>query len=601
MLRRSSHAYRRSSINQQSPRFAIYARSVLLNPVRLLRIPEVFQCTNETTSTGNSTNTVILIVTVLIILGGIVLRARGMTRSLWLDEAWVANSTLEKSFIETLYYPAWLQTSPPGFLILVRWTNRLLGLSNASLRVVPFVSGVAALICMAHLSFRLLSPLAATWGVALFSFAPLSIYYSHTLKQYSLELTCSTVLLAAVWSYLSQPSSGKYCLLLVLVCASLLTAYGIFFFLPGLLVLLSPYFRDNEKQLSHESATSRWWVILGTAFVTASVLFLVVIRPNRSDDLKLFWMRPRLHDTYRLLRYGYNRVEVMIQTPFSVQLLTLPLLVRFVLISSALAIFFGIILSLGACRRRRFLVLMCGCPCLVALCLDLLNLYPVADKFILILLPCVILPLGSCCDVINCKIREKFSGETNRHLRAWAKRCTVLVSWLLIAYTCGIGLWDTARSKDEIMEDMDGAVRYLSRESSPTDFVFVHSSCEEALRLYARMYQWQFPSGVKFGDTGWPCCARSRRVGIPDKDAAVRDFVSKFSPNSNGKVWLLATGRTVHWQFIRLDESGVMKSLLVSSGCQELPVQRFTNVRLELFLCNRNSMTSVRSLGVEKK
>jgi hypothetical protein len=558
------------------------------------------QCTNETVSTGNRT-TIVLIVTVLIILGGIVLRARGMTRSLWLDEAWVANSTLEKSFIETLYYPAWLQTSPPGFLILVRWTNCLFGLSNASLRVVPFVSGVAALICMAYLSFRLLSPLAATWSVALFSFAPLSIYYSHTLKQYGLELTCSTVLLIAVWSYLSQPSSGKYCLLLVLVCASLLTAYGIFSFLPGLFVLLSPYFRDDENQLSYESATSRWWVILGTALVTASVLFLVVIRPNRSDDLKLFWMHPRLHDTYSLLRHSYNRAEVMMQTPFSVTLRTLPLWLRFLLTSSPLVVFCGIIRSLGPCRRRRFLVLMCGCPCLVALFLDLLNLYPVADKFILILLPCVVLPLGFCFDVINCKIREKLSGETNRHLTARAKRYTALVSWVLIACTCGIGLWDTVRSKDETIEDMDGAVRYLSRESSPSDFVFVHSSCEEALRLYARMYQWQFPSTVKFGDTGWPCCARSRRVGIPDKDAAVRDFLSKFSPNSNGKVWLLATGRIVHWQFIRLDESDVVKSLLLSSGCQELSVKRFTNVRLELFLCNRNSMASVRSLDTEKK
>lgn len=551
-------------------------------------------------SSGDRT-TIILIVTVLIILAGIVLRARGMTRSLWLDEAWVANSTLEKSFIETLYYPAWLQTSPPGFLILVRWTNQLLGLSNASLRVVPFVSGVAALICMAYLSFRLLSPLAATWGVALFSFAPLSIYYSHTLKQYSLELTCSTVLLTAVWSYLSQPSSAKYCLLVVLVCASLLTAYGIFFFLPGFFVLLSPYFRDNENQLSYESATSRWWVILGTAFVTASVLFLVVIRPNRSDDLKLFWMHPPLHDTYRLLRYGYNRVELVTQTAFSVTLQTLPLSVRFLLTSGALVAFCGIIVSPGACRRRRFVVLMCGCPCLVALFLDLLNLYPVADKFILILLPCVVLLLGSCCDLINCKIREKLSGETNRDLTAWAKRSTVLVSWVLITCTCGIGAWDTVKSTDETIEDMGGAVRYLSGEASPSDFVFVHSSCEEALRLYARMYRWQLPSSVKFGDTGWPCCARSRRVGTPNKDAAVRDFLSKFSANSNGKVWLLATGRIVHWQFVGLDEPGVMKSLLVSNGCQELPVQRFTNVRLELFLCNRNSVASVRSLDIEKK
>jgi hypothetical protein len=134
---------------------------------------ELFQRTNESTSAGDRT-TIILIVTVLITLGGIVPRARGISRtSGWMRRGLRIRPSRNRS--SKHFTLAWLQTSPPGFLILVRWTNRLLGLSNASLRVVPFVSGVAALICMAYLSFKLLSPLAATWSVALFSFAPLSI------------------------------------------------------------------------------------------------------------------------------------------------------------------------------------------------------------------------------------------------------------------------------------------------------------------------------------------------------------------------------------------------------------------------------------------
>ncbi len=39
-------------------------------------------------------------------------------RSLWLDEAWVANSIHAPSLREMFYYPDWLQTNPPSFLLL---------------------------------------------------------------------------------------------------------------------------------------------------------------------------------------------------------------------------------------------------------------------------------------------------------------------------------------------------------------------------------------------------------------------------------------------------------------------------------------------------
>src|SRR5579883_1739266 len=62
----------------------------------------------------------------------------GMGRSLWLDEAWVANSVQEPSLGGMFHYSGWLQVNPPLFLLLVRGAVDIAGASNAAFRLVPF-------------------------------------------------------------------------------------------------------------------------------------------------------------------------------------------------------------------------------------------------------------------------------------------------------------------------------------------------------------------------------------------------------------------------------------------------------------------------------
>ena len=50
-------------------------------------------------------------------------------RSLWLDEAWIANSILQLSIAGMFHYPAGCK-NPPLFLLLARGTERALGLAT---------------------------------------------------------------------------------------------------------------------------------------------------------------------------------------------------------------------------------------------------------------------------------------------------------------------------------------------------------------------------------------------------------------------------------------------------------------------------------------
>src|SRR5262245_35858381 len=111
--------------------------------------------------------------------------AYGIDRSLWLDEAWVANSIREPTLARMFHYPDWLQTSPPAFLLLARGVVAAFGLSNLTLRMIPLAMGAIAVGLLAATVTRLSTPalglLAGTW----LAIHPVAVEYSRSFKQYS--------------------------------------------------------------------------------------------------------------------------------------------------------------------------------------------------------------------------------------------------------------------------------------------------------------------------------------------------------------------------------------------------------------------------------
>lgn len=551
-------------------------------------------------SVSSRTKTLAMVASALIVVCGIALRAHGMSKSLWLDEAWVANSTLENTLSETLYHSTWVQTSPAGFLVLVRRTNKLLKLSNTSLRVVPFLSGVVALICMAYLSFRLLPPLAATWSATLFSFSPLAIYFSHSLKQYSSELMCSVLLLTAVWSYIAEPSARRYFLLVVITILSLVCSYGVIYFLPGLTVLLYP-FGQCWRELDRKLAVMRWRIFAVTVSVTAVVVYFAFVRPNRSSNLMLgFWAERRLDGPHMLIKYLSTRFQQILEV-------LLPIPVEFERLSRMSGLLWacgflafaicGIVFVDSGDRTRRFFAFMCASPCALAVLLDLLHVYPIVfnGRTSLILLPCVALAFASCLGVVVQEIPKILSKGARWNKSALGNRYASSAAAFAIVITSFVGVKAALRN-DPMIEDMASAVRYLSRSSSASDFVFVHASSEEALRLYARMYEWRLSSNVRFGNTGWPCCIRSEKSTRSTPEEALQDFISNIPAQNSGQAWLLATQRKGHWDLVGFDESAMIASVFISAGCEDRPVEPFIGVRLRHFVCGRNMYESVRQL-----
>jgi uncharacterized membrane protein len=217
----------------------------------------------------------------ILLLAALSLGIHGMGRSLWLDEAWVANSIQAPSLRGMFYYPGWLQTSPPLFLLLARAALRLLGPSNAAFRVVPLLLALAAAAGMLAVSRLLLRPSFAVLAAAVVIFDPTAIEYSHTLKPYSGELAVTGLLLLAAVRYLQQPDRRRYVWLLATIAVGMPLAYSAVFLVPGIAFAVAFSGPGSRIRRGALLASLAGGILLG--------MYWFSIRPNLSPELRAFW------------------------------------------------------------------------------------------------------------------------------------------------------------------------------------------------------------------------------------------------------------------------------------------------------------------------
>lgn len=131
---------------------------------------------------------------------GLLLRLRQylFNRSLWLDEAYLAASFVDKDLHQLLLEPlSNNQAAPLAFLLLTRLNTLVFGLSDWSLRLLPLICGLATL----YLSLKLAQTVfTSIWPrlvfVGLMSLSPVLVYYSSEFKQYQGDVMCTVLL---VW------------------------------------------------------------------------------------------------------------------------------------------------------------------------------------------------------------------------------------------------------------------------------------------------------------------------------------------------------------------------------------------------------------------
>ena len=115
-------------------------------------------------------------------------------RSLWIDEVYLSTSLVQMDFWQLATEElAYQQKAPIGFLWLVKLVVLLFGNGEMALRLVPLLSGIAALFVFRPVAKCMLKPLGAVLAMALLALAPVLVYHSVEMKQYSTEMLASVL------------------------------------------------------------------------------------------------------------------------------------------------------------------------------------------------------------------------------------------------------------------------------------------------------------------------------------------------------------------------------------------------------------------------
>lgn len=277
-----------------------------------------------------------------------------------------------------------------------------------------------------------------------------AIEYSHTLKQYSAELACSSALLLVVFAYLDKPDRKRLWWLLAAVAISLPLAYASVFLLPGIILAVA----------ARRLRDAAW--IAGTAAAVVLPLYAFMIRPNSTPQLYAFW--------------SFNGHRLTVGAAAAV------------IFCIAVVIF----LVFRTLQRKTPLhywqYLICVLPCLLLAASAAMNWYPVSLRLRLFALPCSsILVAMAATDMLN---------------RFGARRLfTAPASALTFGFIAYAVAGQIVAPASTYGEDYDGAVAFLRTHATAADLILVHACCQQGFTLYSRMDHWNLylPIGGKPG------------------------------------------------------------------------------------------------------
>jgi hypothetical protein len=390
-----------------------------------------------------------------VVAAGVVARAARFAdnRALWYDEAMLALNVIERGFLDLLRPLDYTQAAPPLFLLLEKLAVSGLGESEPALRLVPFLAGVTALILFRQLTARVLPGLGGLVALGLFAAAEPLVYWSAEAKQYSLDVLAAVALLyVASEPLLTGRLTGRRAAVLAAIGAlAVFASYASVFVLAGIAaaLVLGPLV-GRRRPSTTTLAVSATWLLSG------AVLFIVMVGTTREIRAALElgtgdFMTPLelARDAWR----GFSDPGPFARTTVGVAVLAAALGVVFL-------------------RRRCPAFLAAVAVTLVAtIAAAQADLYPFFTRFILFLVPVVLLLVGA-------GVQELHDATAGRTRMVWV---TALL--LLTAYPAGVAVQNVFDPPK--VEETRDVLRPMEAKWRPGDSLFVARLAQPALAYYA--------------------------------------------------------------------------------------------------------------------
>ncbi len=150
---------------------------------------------------AKETKTIYRIISWLLIGAGIILRSAQYfsNKSLWQDELLLIFNITNKHFNDFFHTLDYNQYAPTGFLIIEKLLISALGINEFIFRLFPFICSIISLFLFYKLCKKCVSDIALLIATGLFSILVSLIYYSAETKQYSSDVLFSLMLVLIIF------------------------------------------------------------------------------------------------------------------------------------------------------------------------------------------------------------------------------------------------------------------------------------------------------------------------------------------------------------------------------------------------------------------
>jgi hypothetical protein len=219
---------------------------------------------------------------------------------LWEDECLLSANYLDRGFLDLLRPLGYYQVCPPGFLWTQLTVIKLLGFTEYTLRLVPFVCSMASLLMFRHVAGRLLRGSALVLAVGIFAIGYPMIRYAAEAKPYGCDLFVALAMLALAVQWLASGEQRWLWALAALVVPAVWFSYPAVFVGGGLSITvayalargrLSPFAPRNSATFAERKATvssgrQGWipWAVLNLLLI-ASFAGLVAFNRTAVGDV----------------------------------------------------------------------------------------------------------------------------------------------------------------------------------------------------------------------------------------------------------------------------------------------------------------------------
>lgn len=396
---------------------------------------------------------------------GILLRLRqyAFNRSLWIDEAAVAVNLVGRSWSQLFEPLLYGQVAPLGFFLTEKLAIQVLGPSEYALRLFPLIAGILAMFVFHRLSVKLLEPAAVPLALALFAIAQPLVYFSSEVKQYSVEVLVTLVILGLSLKMLktTPKSSGQVILYGLWGAIPVWFSFPSAFALAGTALVLARASYLDKKRVPWPmlAVFALWWVS-----VVLSYFFSKRYVSQVSGHMQDFWdggfmpLIPSPDAAQWYMRAVFNTFEF----PGGIEQTGL-----------AVVAFVAGVVSFRLHKKKNELWLLLA-PIAVALAASALRLYPFADRLILYLVPLLILLIAAGAVLIRQSL-----ARVSRLLGA-AFIVVLLVKPVMLA--CLSAVSPITR------EEVRPAFVHMKEHWQPGDVLYVYNGAEKAFLYYAAAY-----------------------------------------------------------------------------------------------------------------